>query len=168
MMTQQLPTTNVQQTQQMITAAMSSSPVTLVAPPPTAATNSTSVTNSTVVNKTSKSSGQDRLVCSLCNKVYRSSAGLRYHKRKRHRGKPGETRKHLLRREISPRSCRRRYAETDPITPSTVPREWMCLSNAGHIRSEKSSGQSSHETGVQDNRREEIQFIHWSVLDQRY
>lgn len=37
-------------------------------------------------NKTTKPLGQDRLVCSLCNKVYRSSAGLRYHKRKRHRG----------------------------------------------------------------------------------
>lgn len=41
----------------------------------------------TVPNKSNKSPGQDRLVCSLCNKVYRSSAGLRYHKRKRHRGK---------------------------------------------------------------------------------
>ena len=37
-------------------------------------------------SKTAKAPGQDRLVCSLCNKVYRSSAGLRYHKRKRHRG----------------------------------------------------------------------------------
>ena len=52
----------------------------------------TSMTNTPVVttvpNKSNKSPGQDRLVCSLCNKVYRSSAGLRYHKRKRHRGKP--------------------------------------------------------------------------------
>jgi hypothetical protein len=37
--------------------------------------------------KTTKSPTQERLVCSLCNKVYRSAAGLRYHKRKRHRGK---------------------------------------------------------------------------------
>ena len=28
-----------------------------------------------------------RYVCSMCSKVYRSGAGLRYHKRKRHRGK---------------------------------------------------------------------------------
>jgi len=28
-----------------------------------------------------------RFVCSMCAKVYRSGAGLRYHKRKRHRGK---------------------------------------------------------------------------------
>ena len=28
-----------------------------------------------------------RFVCSLCAKIYRSGAGLRYHKRKRHRGK---------------------------------------------------------------------------------
>jgi hypothetical protein len=44
------------------------------------------IPNTTVQNKTTKSPAQDRLVCSLCNKVYRSSAGLRYHKRKRHRG----------------------------------------------------------------------------------
>jgi hypothetical protein len=28
-----------------------------------------------------------RFICSMCAKVYRSGAGLRYHKRKRHRGK---------------------------------------------------------------------------------
>lgn len=31
--------------------------------------------------------GTGRFVCSMCAKVYRSGAGLRYHKRKRHRGK---------------------------------------------------------------------------------
>lgn len=31
--------------------------------------------------------GTARFVCSMCAKVYRSGAGLRYHKRKRHRGK---------------------------------------------------------------------------------
>ncbi len=31
--------------------------------------------------------GAGRFVCSMCAKVYRSGAGLRYHKRKRHRGK---------------------------------------------------------------------------------
>jgi len=41
--------------------------------------------NVTVQNKPTKSPTQERLVCSLCNKVYRSAAGLRYHKRKRHR-----------------------------------------------------------------------------------
>ncbi|CAF2717476.1 unnamed protein product [Rotaria sp. Silwood2] len=30
--------------------------------------------------------GASRFVCSMCAKVYRSGAGLRYHKRKRHRG----------------------------------------------------------------------------------
>lgn len=38
----------------------------------------TSVDNSSTVG---------RFVCSMCSKVYRSGAGLRYHKRKRHRGK---------------------------------------------------------------------------------
>ena len=47
----------------------------------------TLASTSAVQNKTNKSPAQERLVCSLCNKVYRSSAGLRYHKRKRHRGK---------------------------------------------------------------------------------
>jgi len=28
-----------------------------------------------------------RFICSMCAKVYRSGAGLRYHKRKRHRGR---------------------------------------------------------------------------------
>ncbi len=28
-----------------------------------------------------------RFICSMCSKVYRSGAGLRYHKRKRHRGR---------------------------------------------------------------------------------
>jgi hypothetical protein len=46
----------------------------------------TVVANTATQNKTTKPPGQDRLVCSLCNKVYRSAAGLRYHKRKRHRG----------------------------------------------------------------------------------
>ncbi|CAF1203761.1 unnamed protein product [Rotaria sp. Silwood1] len=32
------------------------------------------------------SSSSGRFVCSMCAKVYRSGAGLRYHKRKRHRG----------------------------------------------------------------------------------
>lgn len=31
--------------------------------------------------------GSSRFVCSMCAKVYRSGAGLRYHKRKRHRGR---------------------------------------------------------------------------------
>ena len=31
--------------------------------------------------------GPGRFVCAMCAKVYRSGAGLRYHKRKRHRGK---------------------------------------------------------------------------------
>jgi hypothetical protein len=31
--------------------------------------------------------GSGRFVCSMCAKVYRSGAGLRYHKRKRHRGR---------------------------------------------------------------------------------
>jgi hypothetical protein len=32
-------------------------------------------------------SGSARFICSMCAKVYRSGAGLRYHKRKRHRGR---------------------------------------------------------------------------------
>ncbi len=46
--------------------------------PSTASSPSTSFDNGT-------SAG--RFVCSMCSKVYRSGAGLRYHKRKRHRGK---------------------------------------------------------------------------------
>jgi hypothetical protein len=76
MITQQLPTTT--NTQQLTVPAVTNTSLT---------NNSTPVANTTVQNKTNKSPGQDRLVCSLCNKVYRSSAGLRYHKRKRHRGK---------------------------------------------------------------------------------
>jgi hypothetical protein len=77
--TQQLPTTT--NGQQQTVAAVTNTSV-LNAPP-----SATTAANTTVQNKTTKSPGQDRLVCSLCNKVYRSSAGLRYHKRKRHRGK---------------------------------------------------------------------------------
>lgn len=70
--TQQLPTTTINgQIQTVVTST--NTPVTL--------------TNATVPAKTTKSPTQERLVCSLCNKVYRSAAGLRYHKRKRHRGK---------------------------------------------------------------------------------
>ena len=46
--------------------------------------------------KAAKAAGQDRLVCSLCNKVYRSSAGLRYHKRKRHRGTDRPARSQII------------------------------------------------------------------------
>lgn len=54
----------------------------------TPVTNPTTLASTPAIqNKTNKSPAQERLVCSLCNKVYRSSAGLRYHKRKRHRGK---------------------------------------------------------------------------------
>ena len=81
MITQQLPTTT-NALQQTVAAATTTSTA-----PPSVSTNTTTVVNTTVQNKTAKSPGQDRLVCSLCNKVYRSSAGLRYHKRKRHRGK---------------------------------------------------------------------------------
>jgi hypothetical protein len=70
--TQQLPTTSTNTQQQQTVATMTKNPAT--------------VANTATQNKTTKSSGQDRLVCSLCNKVYRSAAGLRYHKRKRHRG----------------------------------------------------------------------------------
>ncbi|CAF0811403.1 unnamed protein product [Adineta ricciae] len=77
---QQLQTTTVVQPQTV--AAATSTSTTLVAP---SAATTPVANNTTVQNKTTKSPGQDRLVCSLCNKVYRSSAGLRYHKRKRHR-----------------------------------------------------------------------------------
>ncbi len=65
-----MPTTN---TQQQTVTTLTNTPVVPA--------------NATVQNKTTKSPTQERLVCSLCNKVYRSAAGLRYHKRKRHRGK---------------------------------------------------------------------------------
>jgi len=81
--TQQLPTTT--NGQQQTVAAVTNTPV--LSAPPSATANTTTAANTIVQNKTTKSPGQDRLVCSLCNKVYRSSAGLRYHKRKRHRGK---------------------------------------------------------------------------------
>jgi hypothetical protein len=84
MITQQLPTTtNVQH--QTVAAATNNSGALVI--PSSSTINTTPVANTAVQNKTNKSPGQDRLVCSLCNKVYRSSAGLRYHKRKRHRGK---------------------------------------------------------------------------------
>jgi hypothetical protein len=38
-------------------------------------------------NSFDNGSSTPRFVCSMCAKVYRSGAGLRYHKRKRHRGK---------------------------------------------------------------------------------
>ena len=85
MIHQQLPTIiNAQQQQQTMTAATNTPSALVASPSGTGA--AMTVTNSSVPNKTTKSPGQDRLVCSLCNKVYRSSAGLRYHKRKRHRG----------------------------------------------------------------------------------
>ena len=91
MIHQQLPTIiNAQQHQQTMTTAATNTPSALVASPSGTGAAMT-VTNSSVSNKTTKSPGQDRLVCSLCNKVYRSSAGLRYHKRKRHRGTPTKT-----------------------------------------------------------------------------
>ncbi|UJR22884.1 hypothetical protein I4U23_025912 [Adineta vaga] len=74
MITQQLPTittnTQQQQQQQSITPTISTPAV------------SSNLPNQT---KLTKGPTQERLVCSLCNKIYRSSAGLRYHKRKRHR-----------------------------------------------------------------------------------
>jgi len=70
--TQQLPTITTN-TQHQTVATSTNTPVVSA--------------NATVQNKTTKSPTQERLVCSLCNKVYRSAAGLRYHKRKRHRGK---------------------------------------------------------------------------------
>ncbi len=82
--TQQLPTTT-NGLQQTVAA------VTNTASVPSSST--MTIANSSVQNKTTKSPGQDRLVCSLCNKVYRSSAGLRYHKRKRHRGNEKESSK---------------------------------------------------------------------------
>ncbi|CAF2359184.1 unnamed protein product [Rotaria sp. Silwood2] len=83
MITQQLPTTTNAQ-QQTVTTATNTTSNALV-PPSSTPTITTTVPNPNMQNKTTKSPGQDRLVCSLCNKVYRSSAGLRYHKRKRHR-----------------------------------------------------------------------------------
>ncbi len=94
MITQQLPTT--MNAQQQTVAAATNTPAALVAPS-SGAINTTAVANATVQNKTNKSPGQDRLVCSLCNKVYRSSAGLRYHKRKRHRGKEKEIKENMSR-----------------------------------------------------------------------
>jgi len=94
MITQQLPTiTNAQH--QMVAAVTNNSGALLA--PSSGATNTNTVANTTVQNKTNKSPGQDRLVCSLCNKVYRSSAGLRYHKRKRHRGMLKPTQLHRVR-----------------------------------------------------------------------
>lgn len=84
MITQQLPT--ITNAQHQTVSAVANIPSALILPP-SASTNANTVANSTVQNKSTKQPGQDRLVCSLCNKVYRSSAGLRYHKRKRHRGK---------------------------------------------------------------------------------
>ncbi|CAF3782036.1 unnamed protein product [Rotaria socialis] len=78
----QLPTTTNPLHQSIATAATTT---TFVPPSSSATTITTTVPNTSIQNKTTKSPGQDRLVCSLCNKVYRSSAGLRYHKRKRHR-----------------------------------------------------------------------------------
>ncbi|CAF1269982.1 unnamed protein product [Rotaria magnacalcarata] len=68
--TQKLPTTALTNQQQTV-ATVTTTPV--------------GVANTAIANKTTKPTSQERLVCSLCNKVYRSSAGLRYHKRKRHR-----------------------------------------------------------------------------------
>ena len=79
---QQLPTTT-NGLQQTVAAASNTS---VLIAPPSISTNTSTIANTAVQNKTTKPPGQDRLVCSLCNKVYRSSAGLRYHKRKRHRG----------------------------------------------------------------------------------
>ncbi|CAF1239378.1 unnamed protein product [Adineta steineri] len=79
MITQQLPTTT--NAQQPTVTAVTNTSTALVAP----SSATTTIPNTSIQNKTTKSPGQDRLVCSLCNKVYRSSAGLRYHKRKRHR-----------------------------------------------------------------------------------
>ena len=81
MITQSLSTTT--DVQQQTVSATTNTSTALVSP---LTTTGSAIPNTTVQNKTVKSSGQDRLVCSLCNKVYRSSAGLRYHKRKRHRG----------------------------------------------------------------------------------
>jgi broad specificity polyphosphatase/5'/3'-nucleotidase SurE len=76
--TQHLPTT-INNAQQQTVATSTNTPVVPA--------------NTTGQNKTTKSPTQERLVCSLCNKVYRSAAGLRYHKRKRHRGKKIEEKK---------------------------------------------------------------------------
>jgi hypothetical protein len=94
MITQQLPTTT--NAQHPTIAAITNTPAALVAPS-SGITNTNTVANTTVQNKATKSPGQDRLVCSLCNKVYRSSAGLRYHKRKRHRGKDIEIKENISR-----------------------------------------------------------------------
>ena len=73
-------------------SCFSAAPSIITQPLPTTTTNHHQATMAntpavtTIPSKTAKAPGQDRLVCSLCNKVYRSSAGLRYHKRKRHRG----------------------------------------------------------------------------------
>ncbi|CAF0921226.1 unnamed protein product [Didymodactylos carnosus] len=77
--TQQLPTTQIMQKQQAVTTVQ------------------TTQQASTTVVKTSKKSAENRLVCGLCNKIYRSSAGLRYHKRKRHRGMLKPTQLHRVR-----------------------------------------------------------------------
>jgi len=76
MITQQLPTTT-NAPQQMVAAVAN----TLTVP----SSSTPIMANTAVQNKANKPLGQDRLICSLCNKVYRSAAGLRYHKRKRHR-----------------------------------------------------------------------------------
>ncbi|CAF1622311.1 unnamed protein product [Adineta ricciae] len=72
--TQQLPTitSNNQQQQQQQSVTPAIATLALPANPQNQA-------------KVTKGPTQERLVCSLCNKIYRSSAGLRYHKRKRHR-----------------------------------------------------------------------------------
>ncbi|CAF0753364.1 unnamed protein product [Didymodactylos carnosus] len=77
--TQQLPTTQVIQNQQTTTTVQ------------------TTQQAATTTGKTPKKSAEDRLVCGLCNKIYRSSAGLRYHKRKRHRGMLKPTQLHRVR-----------------------------------------------------------------------
>lgn len=89
--TQQLPTTSNSSAISVPTsnppAVIAAQATTLLVPTMNGPT-SQKVNNGTTTTTTTtatKPSGQDRLVCSLCNKVYRSSAGLRYHKRKRHR-----------------------------------------------------------------------------------
>ncbi|CAF0742039.1 unnamed protein product [Didymodactylos carnosus] len=51
-----------------------------------AALNSSAVNENGSPTKEPSATAQGRFVCSMCAKVYRSGAGLRYHKRKRHRG----------------------------------------------------------------------------------
>jgi len=85
--TQHLPTTS-NSVPTINSPAVTATAATVI--PATATTLLVPTLNGTTLQKsnngtTTKPSGQDRLVCSLCNKVYRSSAGLRYHKRKRHR-----------------------------------------------------------------------------------